>query len=1581
MARRSSTPTAVSTFAAIVNQAYVSEYFLAYRLSSGLDELYKAWDAAEREGEPTARTRVRSLSKAFDADRPTASATQPDPDAEPTDSHAVPKPAALAAQLRLNDAVLAALAWGPKRGDLTLWRADTAITVPAAHIHSTASGVLLVALDTVFADDPTTLVAGRDLPAGRLLAPLTVNDRPVATTLLEAAQVIFTADDPPTYLLGCAGGAIVLMDRVRWGEGVYLAAGLDGALARRDDAKRGELATVAALFSADSLDPGSDAQSPHDRLLDRATSESAGVNKELRHGVRRSVELLARAVVADVRNRQKGAWQQIEPDKLTRQCLRYLYRVIVLLFAEARPELAILPVDERNYRDGYGIARLRDLALVDLHSDASRNATHIQQSLEVLFRLVDGGHHPDTQLGDDVPTLTFPGLHSGLFADDACPMLDRARLDDATMQQVLANLCFTRPRAGQPRRSLSYATLGINQLGAVYEGLMAYRGRLADTEYFEVDNDGDPDTGTWLVRADEADGYLADVFVTEEGPDGQPRRVKYIEGDFIFRLAGRDRQRSASFYTPEVLTEFTVRHALDVYEEEHPDMTPADWLAMTVCEPALGSGAFANEAINQLAARYLKAAQIATGETIDPDRYAFELQKAKAHFAINRTYGVDLNRTAVELAEVSLWLNCMHEGLNAPDFSARLRRGNSLIGARRATYTPDQVATQPWKHSTANPAVAPTPRPLVEIPPGEAAGIHHFLLPGEGWGSAASAKELKGTAAAPGLAAEWAGAVNDWRKTITKKPKPAQITRLRALAHRVEAAWAQASKDTARYLAAHDLRIDVWGADDEGLPLGDVIDSGAAYRDPNGPAARLRLVMDAWCALWMWAPEHGTDLPTLDEWLDAIELLLGQPGEAEIDTLFSAVDLQDGTLDSVEYFGRARVNEVVERFSWLATCQTIADRQAFFHWELDFAPVFAGPDGGFDLQVGNPPWVRPTWNEAASLAEGDPWWGVTNLLKTSEQIKEQRRLASLEVGAAASAYRRDCAENTGLNALLAARSREPRLTGIQTNLYLNFMTNTWRRASSTGVVGLVHPESHFVDPQAGSLRQAAYRRLRRHWQFANETKLFAEVHNETEFGVHVYSGERDPSFIHAVNLLSPATADRSLDHDGSGDLPGIQFPEGGWDLRPHLSRLVTVDADVLGDWVRLFDEPGTPPECSRLLRPLTNEDLRVLEVFAQQPTRLGSVDRYWTSGFHEKGQKNDGTFEWRTEIADALGDCILQGPHILNATPFAQQPRPQCRSNKDWDAVDLEETPRDFIPRTNYQRLVDKAEFLRRQTSWDGVPYTSRYREVHREYVGAGSVRTLQSCLLPPGCSHVHAVNSVALSTNEETVIWASSLSSIPFDYLTKSLGASHMTADFISRLPMVQIGPLHNQLALRYLRLNCLNSAYASIWEELFSDEFKRDRFTNPGAVAELGDVGATWDLNTPLRSNSDRWLALCEVDALVSLTLGISEPQLVQMYRSQFPVLRKYENVTVFDGNGRQISAIHHNYGVMQAKWEKELREAPVPRGQPRLGAWDRVQAYLAGDTDVDLGPFKPPFTPADRELAMRTAYRAFAERLAES
>ncbi len=117
-----------------------------------------------------------------------------------------------------------------------------------------------------------------------------------------------------------------------------------------------------------------------------------------------------------------------------------------------------------------------------------------------------------------------------------------------------------------------------------------------------------------------------------------------------------------------------------------------DILQLTVCEPAMGSAAFLNEAINQLAEEYLQRKQKELGQLIPHDDYAREKQRVKMYLADNNVFGVDLNPIAVQLAEVSLWLNAIFEGAHVPWFGMQLVNGNSLVGCRREVFSTAQLS-------------------------------------------------------------------------------------------------------------------------------------------------------------------------------------------------------------------------------------------------------------------------------------------------------------------------------------------------------------------------------------------------------------------------------------------------------------------------------------------------------------------------------------------------------------------------------------------------------------------------------------------------------------------------------------------------------------------------------------------------------------------------------------------------------------------------------------------------------------------------------------------------------------------------
>ena len=119
----------------------------------------------------------------------------------------------------------------------------------------------------------------------------------------------------------------------------------------------------------------------------------------------------------------------------------------------------------------------------------------------------------------------------------------------------------------------------------------------------------------------------------------------------------------------------------DVYAEVLlQDKTADEILNLTVCEPAMGSAAFLNEAISQLAEAYLDKKQEELGEQIPYDMCPMELQRVKMFIADRNVYGVDLNPIAVELAEVSLWLNTIYKGAHVPWF------GTQRHGEMRKVY-------------------------------------------------------------------------------------------------------------------------------------------------------------------------------------------------------------------------------------------------------------------------------------------------------------------------------------------------------------------------------------------------------------------------------------------------------------------------------------------------------------------------------------------------------------------------------------------------------------------------------------------------------------------------------------------------------------------------------------------------------------------------------------------------------------------------------------------------------------------------------------------------------------------------------
>ncbi|MEO3777290.1 class I SAM-dependent DNA methyltransferase [Micromonospora sp. B11E3] len=1630
------------SFESLTNRGeYLSAHYLAEVLPTTLKGgLLKQWAETEKSGTQTPRTRLRGMRRPyFDAKTELTDVEFFDPE-----------------RLRkLHQELLTALGFEPRPQTITVERAGHEHEITVAHAElTTAHGIVALdcgwAVDTEAAQDPDG--------AGRLLDPVTLPGNETIDTGVKLASWLFAAEQPPRYVLILSGGVATLADRSAWGEGRYLAVSLDTLYGRNDDK---EYDVVAALFGADSLRPPAEGGTePLADLVAGSRQHAVGVSSELREGLKVSVELIANEVLDRIRQAGYRPEQVMDLDELAkelgREALRYLYRILFLLYAEARPELGVLPVNDREYVEGYSLARVGDLVSRRL-APSAEGGFHLYESLDLLFRMVNGGHRPRggaevDEKASEGEGLRFEPMKSELFLPERTKLIGRlipepgsdpddpdgpkidTRLRNKVLYEVLRRLMLT--RGGRKRRGgfISYAQLGINQLGAVYEGLMSYTGFVATEQLYEVAKGGDPKDGSWMIPASKVDDYEDGVFVYKEDPyTGVRSRVSYQPGQFVYRLAGRDRQTSASYYTPQSLTEVTVQLALKYRLDQDDTVTPArELLDWTICEPALGSGAFLNEAINQVAAEYLRRRQKELDTTLDPEDYHLELQRVKAYIALHNCYGVDLNRTAVELAEVSLWLNVMHAGLQAPWFGLHLQRGNSLIGCGRKLYAPEQLADKSWL------TTAPGEKPFRDGPIDEGT-IHHFLLPADGWGAVAGEKEARE------LAPEETAKLKAWRTAMKRTPsakgKNSQVKRLQALARRVEFLWGLVQQRLA--ISEQEIRRDikVWGADD--LPPV----KGAVERDkiladltaPGTPYWRLKTLMDVWCALWFWpldkvglldgsdpaypaAPvqvSHVSEVPAyeepvvyeapdifgnvqpqqmklpakatgtrrmtvaeqlrqqvpltnLDDWLTFAEALVGRR-DADEDTerflgrkLTSLGEMSEfeQKLDGV--IGVDAPWTLSDRFPWLLAAEQIADQQGFFHWELTFSHAFA--KGGFDLQIGNPPWVRLDWDEPAVLAEWQPWFKLAD--KPSEDYLQINRSSLLAVPNTACRFLASMAENAAAVAYLGGGATYPLLSGTRPNLYRAFAVRSWSNLSSAGISGMVHPDSHFTGSKEGKLRAACYRRLRFHAHFVNQRKqhLFADVDNHVEFGVHVYGHARTISFRQSAYLYDPTTLVGSLRHDGKGDPPGLKH-EGDWDLRPHAARVVKVDAEVLSEWRLMSGDTETPVEETKLLYPVTVAEQGAIDALARFEHRLGGHDYHVSGGINETNGKRDGLIRWDTYQPVSWADVVIQGPHIGVSAPLSKQPNIPCRSNKDYESLDLTTASPGCVPRTNLRRNCEVDRYRSVQDRWGDRPCTDFYRLMWREMISLTGERSLYGALLPPGPTHIHAVRSLAFDDPRMTALQAGFWAALPLDYVLRVAGRQHLDSGEVRGIPIAAMGhPLASALLLRVLRLNCLTTSYAPLWEELFDHGWQ----ISENWAAEWRDLNQLnaglsrkWSQGNALRDERSRRAALVEIDALVSVWLGIDVDGLVAIYRARYAVLNSYEQHMWFDAAGRKIARDFHAQGVKQSKevfrqlmaYMDDPEQNPMPEG------------YVA------------PFYKADRENEYRLAHAVFSKRLQDA
>lgn len=1413
-----------------------------------------------------------------------------------------------------------------------------------------------------------------------------------------ANKILYNTPEPPRFLIFVSGTQIALIDRNKWNEKRYLQFELDDIFGRREEST---FQALTVLLHKESLCPD-EGKVLLDELSENSQKNASGVSQDLKYALRECIELLGNEVLYDMAH-NKGRDLNADPvdaGQLTLECLRYMYRMLFVLFIESRPELGYAPIKSQSYHSAYSLESLRDIA-EHVRDDIQNvgEGTFLCETLSKLYALIYSGY-PEKE--DELLKYSGEqGLHdmfvvaplkAHIFDPEYTQMLTAASIRNSVMLRIVDLMSVTRGsgKKNDRRGRISYANLGINQMGAVYEALLSYRGFIAEQDLYEVKRAGDSfnelDVGYFVTESELAQ-YTEDERVRYERDDdfghkkGELRM--YRQGTFIYRLAGREREKSASYYTPEVLTKCLVKYAL---KELLQDKTANEILQLTVCEPAMGSAAFLNEAINQLAEAYLDKKQKELGDSISYETRGQELQKVKMYIADRNVYGIDLNPVAVELAEVSLWLNTIYAGGYVPWFGTQLINGNSLIGARRQCYRKKSlIATQKnakWFENAPERVRFDENRTKAGVNP----QVYHFLLGDPGMCSYDDDVIM-------GLEPENIKAMTTWNKEFTKPYSEDEFHTLLDLSNAIDELWDNQVKLRKTLEEETRDKLNVYGHEDSAedshttIRLKDKIYKDlykSEHAQNAGPYARLKFAMDYWCALWFWPIEKADLLPTRSEFLNDMNLILvGAISTAKNTWEKGQYSLfpteKEQLIEKVLNFipGQSEVNldNLCALFPRLALVRDIAEQNRFMHWELEFADLFA-ERGGFDLVIGNPPWLKIEWNEQNILSEKNPLFAVKDFSANETTEKRSEALKKLPIK---TAYISEYQGITGEQSFLRAKQNYPDLIGQQTNLFKCFLPQGWYYGGEASISGFVHPEGVYDDPKGEKLRSKIYLKLLYHFQFRNELKLFSEVHHSRIYSVNIYKNDHSQITFDSINnLFAVDTIDQCYSNNSSEDL-GIKNHLGKWNTNGANKRVLTISAKELKAYAKLFD-------CelnwnSTKFLSLQTKDLSDLIVkLSLQKKYIGDLDQLFVTEMWNEttAQKNKIIKEW-VGFVDNAQSLILEGSHIGVNNPLFKTPKSECKKTSDFESIDITNLNETYLPRTvdlpisfdnNYYSKLPKCD--------NGNRYDIHYRIFARKMIDPEGSRSLMAALFPPLVAHTHAITGICCEKHEDLLLALGALTSLPIDFLLKATAKSNFQKNTLKIIPTISNSSLlKKEIINRVLRLNVLTSYYKEIWEEfapLLSE--KTDFSKNDSRLLIESKFDSVWNRKSALRNDFARRQASVELDVLVAMSLGLTLSELKSIYNLQFHILKNQESNTWYDATGR--IAFTNNMalkgvGVTRKEFESNFKNAP---------AGEKFYRTITDDT-LPGGPvertieYVAPFDRCDREADYETAWNYFTQK----
>ncbi|MEE9430487.1 MAG: DNA methyltransferase, partial [Melioribacteraceae bacterium] len=280
--------------------------------------------------------------------------------------------------------------------------------------------------------------------------------------------------------------------------------------------------------------------------------------------------------------------------------------------------------------------------------DQWKKFTELDEPVTLYSRFIKLFNH--LNVGHKYPTYSLPAYNGGLFSEDE--ILDNVKIDDEVLLDDILHLS-----------AYNFNTeIDVNILGHIFEHSL--------TEIEEVTAEIE---GT-LVEREKSKRKKDGIFYT-------PKYItKYIVDNTVGALCNEKKKELCLDIIDETILENSktkkgtlTKKAKELFD--NLDIYREYVLSLKILDPACGSGAFLNQALEFL---------IEEHKWIDEHKSSllkegFSISEYEKDIVEHNLFGVDINEEAVEIAKLSLWLRTAKKGRKLSTLSNNIKCGNSLI--------------------------------------------------------------------------------------------------------------------------------------------------------------------------------------------------------------------------------------------------------------------------------------------------------------------------------------------------------------------------------------------------------------------------------------------------------------------------------------------------------------------------------------------------------------------------------------------------------------------------------------------------------------------------------------------------------------------------------------------------------------------------------------------------------------------------------------------------------------------------------------------------------------------------------------